>query len=117
LEVDEAMMTEKTATPSLVTTVKPFGGENGHPKYEENMGKAMHEGLPVSQTDCCYCGKKAVGGKIFAYLTSMGVFAQADDFAHLADDHNLGLYPVGSDCAKLLKRHGVALYRWGGERI
>lgn len=111
------------SNPTLVLTIKPFGSRKGdptvgHDKYEENLDKAKHNGIPCSQTDCCcYCGRKAIGGKTFAFLTNIGQFAVAEDYEDNPGNDHLGLYPVGSECAKLLKSHGVVIYDQDCKRV
>lgn len=88
-----------------MNTVQPFGRrDGGHPAYEANLSS----GEPSEC--CCYCGRHTGNGKTFAYLLDVGDFAKYEDFAHLSDDCNLGFYPVGSECAKVLKAAGVAVY-------
>lgn len=103
--------------PDNTISVAPFGRPNlGHPNYRANQEAARHKGQYVCETHCCcYCGKKALNGNIFAYLTNLGEFARMEDRPALNDD--LGLYPVGSDCAKRLKKAGVTLYNAQNEKI
>lgn len=93
----------------------PFGRKNGgHPNYEANLAKTPHQDQTAA---CCFCGKNTGHGRVFAYLLDVGDFAKKEDYAHLADDTNLGFYPVGSDCARKLKAAGIAIYTWEGKRV
>lgn len=98
--------------------VNPFGhGEGSHPKYRENMTKAMgttKSGLRFNADAtlcCCYCGRYTGTGRLYVYLLSTSEFSESEHFKG-DDGDNLCMYPVGSDCAKKLKAHGVPLYRY-----
>lgn len=89
---------------------RPFGvGSNGHTKYEENLKKYV----PYGDTTiaCCYCGRHARSGTTFAFLSNMSEFIRQEE----GGDDFLGMYPVGSDCAKILKDAGVTLYDQDGK--
>ena len=101
-------MTEHPNTPQLETPA-PFGGPGGHPNYRANQEKARHHGFPVCQTECCcYCGKKAVNPKRYAFLTAMGEWTTADT---VDDNDCLGFYPLGTACAAKLRKLGVPVYK------
>jgi len=102
-------MTTSSTPNTPCANPKPFGGEGGHPSYRENEGKATHKGQPLCQTYCCcYCGKKAINAKHYAYLVSGGSF----DLATAGDpDYDVGYYPLGSDCATKLKKVGAPVYK------
>ena len=93
--------------PSAVTTIMPFGhGEGSNPNYEKNVA-ASPKAHGDTTACCCYCGKFTGTDKQFAFLANVGIFIDIKDDNGMDD---LGMYPVGSDCAKLLKKHGVKLY-------
>jgi hypothetical protein len=53
------------------------------------------------QTECCaYCGKLAISGTHFGIFTDGGEWTTAEEMK----DHDLGYYPLGSDCARRLKK-------------
>lgn len=77
--------------------------------------------LGGDETTCCVlCGRNAGQGGRFVYLTNLGEYTTVEEAAQndkvveerggCPDD--LGLYPVGSDCAKKLKQAGVTIYNW-----
>lgn len=89
--------------------MKPFGGTGGHPNYRTNQDKATHKGMPLDTTACCcWCGKKALGHKLHAYLTNMGEFSEQRS-SEGSDD--LGFYPLGGACARELRKAGIPTYR------
>lgn len=106
---------ENPANPTIVTSIRPFGHAEGsalvNPNYRTNMSRS-----DCATVCCCFCGKRMSGQRIFAFLTNIGEFAVAEEWEGTSNDH-LGLYPVGSDCAKLLKKHGVVLYDWECKRV
>lgn len=82
----------------MTKTFVTFGGTNGHPNYQLNLSKTQYAD---TTTACCYCGK-AVKGNTYLHLSSLG-----EPLAPGAEgDHDLGLYPIGSDCAKKAKSAG-----------
>lgn len=104
-----------------MTKFSVFGGEGGHPNYRANQDKATVkvEGRgrhPADVTQCCcYCGKtvKNGHGETFLLLSGGGdVITQAE-----YRDGDLGLYPIGSDCAKLARKAGATIYNWEGEEV
>lgn len=91
----------------------------GHPSYRKNQEAARHNGHYVDESGCCVlCGKKAIGGGLFVLLTNVGEYTTKEEMAEhekvvaarggCPDD--LGLYPVGGDCARKLKKAGVTIY-------
>lgn len=96
------------STRTLLTVPSNLVAFMGNPNYRTNQEAARHEGFPVDECDCCVlCGKKAVQSGMYVYLTGRGEYTKAGE-GEKNDD--LGLYPVGSDCAKKLKKAGVTLY-------
>lgn len=104
-----------------ISVPKNLEAFTGHPNYEANQSAARHEGRYVDSTHCCVlCGKKAIGGKTFVALTNVGEYTTKEEMAEhdaiviankgCPDD--LGLYPVGSDCMKVLVKAGVTIYDW-----
>lgn len=104
-------MNTKRNTVSVPSNLAAFSGS-----YQKNVATA------VDDTCCCIlCGKNAGKGGLFVYLTSGGEYSTMEEAAEYEkvieglggclDD--LGLYPVGSDCAKKLKLAGVKLYKEG----
>ncbi len=86
----------------------PFGRENGHPNYKKNSNAARHNGFPLDTSHCCVvCGKKAVDTLTYVMLSNVGEYITEAEYN---DSDDLGLYPVGSDCAKKLKSAGIPLY-------
>jgi hypothetical protein len=100
---------------------KVFGGEGGHPNYRANQDKATvkmdgHR-YPADMTQCCcYCGKtvKNGHGETFLYLSSTNEVITADQDP---EGYGLGLYPIGSDCARLARKAGATLYNWGCKEV
>jgi len=89
----------------------PFGGPNGHPNYSKNSEKCVThkyvKGQAVVVEPCCYCGKGISGTpKFTVFLTSDAEIVEADE--SLPDF--LGHHPVGSDCARVLKKAGLPVY-------
>ena len=87
---------------------RPFSYE----RYRANIEKIESagygkRGYGCSQTECCaYCGKLTLNPKFFAFLTCGSEF---DLYEKATDDQGayngiLGFYPLGSDCARRLKR-------------
>jgi len=101
-----------TAAETIAATVAagkapvPFGGEGGYPRYSENETKVAYiapgkKGYGAGQTECCaYCGKLCLNPRFFAFLTCGGAFEVYED----GHDGILGFYPLGSDCARRLKK-------------
>lgn len=89
------------------------------PNYRRNQSRARHNGHYVSETHCCVvCGRAAVNAKEFALLSNVGEYITREEFeqhekeviARGSSPDDLGLYPVGSDCALKLKAYGIPLY-------
>ncbi len=100
-------MSTRTYSIACPPGLHAFGGPNGHPDYEKNQNAARHNGHYVCQTQCCViCGRKALGGHIFAMLSNVGEYITP---AEHNDSDDLGMYPVGSDCAAKLILAGVPL--------
>jgi len=102
-------MTELATPNTPCENPVPFGGPNGHPNYRENQEGARHKGGYVCATQCCcYCGKKAFNAKRYAYLVDGGSFDREEDGD---GDHDVGFYPLGSDCAAKLRKVGTPVYK------
>ena len=106
---------ENRPTVNVPPELKAFSG----PRRDRNIYLASLK--DVNDSECCaICGKPAKGGK-FVYLTDDGCYTTAEegqehDALVVADGgspDDLGLYPVGADCARKLKSAGVTLYPWG----
>lgn len=99
--------------------ITPYGGPQGHPNYEANLKKfgTRHptEGryLDECAETCCYCGKYVKNPKTFALLEDVALFVTKEQLG----DFDLGQRPVGSECAKVLKKAGVKLYNWDFEEV
>lgn len=93
-----------------MTTTKQFiifGREGGHPNYKANVEKPV-KGINVDATcRCVYCGKFVKSEKFFVFLSNDAQVITKEQGNGIDD---LGLYPVGSDCAKLAKNAGHKLY-------
>jgi hypothetical protein len=87
----------------------------GHPSYRANQSKAMGrtgDGFRfyADATLCCaYCGRYTGNGTLYVFLTCLGEFSESEYHTDAMDF--LGMYPVGSDCAKKLKAAGVPIYK------
>jgi len=114
------MTTTKTAIATATAqgiTPKPFGGAGGHPSYQTNLERVGRIGLGrkgygAGQTECCaFCGKLAIGASFRAFtLTGASFDARSED------PDAVGFYPLGSDCARRLRRI-VPVYTANGERV
>jgi hypothetical protein len=102
-----------TRTYSLVTPPE-LRAFSGNPNYEKNLAKA---GVYLDQTQCCcVCGKRAKGG-LGVYLSNVGEYITEAEFlafeieceARNACSDDLGVYPVGADCARKLRACGVPI--------
>lgn len=102
-------------TVQVPANLKAFKGAN----YRKNQEAARHNGHYVDETCCCVlCGKKAIGGGTFVLLTNVGEYTTKEEMAEHeklveargGSPDDLGLYPVGFDCAKKLKAAGVTIY-------
>lgn len=97
-----------------------FGQAGGHPNYKANQSKAVDKRFrsPLGVESCCmYCGKACYEGGTFIYLTALAeVVAEMPKDGEIAND-DLGLYAVGSDCAKLFRKAGVKIYNWNCEEV
>lgn len=107
---------ERLTKAPIYDTMKVFGiMPGGHQKYRENQDKAMgvtKDGyrFNADQTCCCaYCGRYTGSGTLFVFLTCYAEMTESELFED--DNDALGMYPVGSDCAKKLKATGVPIYR------
>ena len=103
----------------FISTIRPFGQALGNPNYEANQAKATFSDQgrrrSADQTVCCaYCGRYCKNPTIFAFLANVSEFMDAKDDNGMDD---LGFFPVGSDCAKLLRKHDVPLYDFDNNRI
>lgn len=104
------MTTTSNTSPAL------FGRTGGHPNYRANQERAKVGGNNVGPEECCaYCGRATGLGKNFLYLTTLGQVSEAPADPETQSYDDLGLYPVGSDCAKLFKKAGVKLYSFDGK--
>lgn len=80
----------------------------GHPTYWQTQEKQTHKGLPVEPNHCCVlCGRKALGNKRFVMLTNIGEYTFKEEPSECDD---LGLYPIGSECLKVVTAAGVPVY-------
>ena len=104
---------------SLVTpdSLRTFG--YGNPNYRKNVDKARHNGHMLDETSCCcVCGKKALNATVFAMLSNGGEYITTEEATQFEQEcaargacsDDLGFRPVGSDCAKKLKKAGITLY-------
>jgi hypothetical protein len=101
-------MTTRTYSLKCPPGLAAFGGPNGHPNYRRNQDAARHNGHYLDTSDCCViCGRKAIPSKFSVMLSNVGEYITE---AEHNDSDDLGLYPVGSDCAKLLKKAGIPVY-------
>jgi len=100
-------MTTRTLSLTAPESLQPFG--RGNPNYHRTQEAQRHQGMYVDQTECCcVCGKKAFGkSRQFVYLTDLSQYITKEE----CQDHDLGMYPVGSDCAKKLNKAGVPTYK------
>jgi hypothetical protein len=116
-EVMNAKETAKTAAAVIKECVSKgvapsaFGGENGHPGYKANVEAVGRipfgrKGYGACETSCCaFCGRLALGAKFHGYFVFDGEFDEApeDPEVTLSEAH-IGFYPLGSDCARRLKK-------------
>jgi len=101
-------MTERSYSLVSPPGLAPFGRESGNPNYKQNQDRARHNGHYLDASNCCaVCGKKALGGDTFVMLSNVGEYITEAEYN---DSDDLGLYPVGSDCAKKLKKAGIPVY-------
>lgn len=93
---------------------QPFGGVNGHPNYRTNQDRTGRD-----PSECCVvCGKRATGN-LYVYLSNVSEYITEAEYVAQEDACNargacsddLGMYPVGSDCAKKLRAAGIPLVR------
>ena len=86
--------------------MKFFGQPNGgHPNYHRNSEDR-------DGTLCCaYCGKLGKN-KTFVFLNWDGTPCSPDTQGDV-----LGLYPIGSDCAKKAKAAGIKIYTWDMKEV
>lgn len=70
-------------------------------------------GLPVDESCCCVlCGKYLPNKKpAFVLLSNETKYVTEAELT----DHDLGTFPVGSDCAKKLKKAGVSIYQYNSD--
>lgn len=84
-----------------------FGRMN--PNYDKNANNARDkEGRRLDRsTCCCVCGKATGDNNLFLYLDGGG------DVIEPRDSHNddLAFYPIGTDCAKKVKKLGTKIHR------
>lgn len=75
--------------------------------YRRNVERAEaiqpgKKGYGASDTECCaYCGKYTHAPKFHAFLDCMNEFVSS---AEVDSGEYLGFYPLGSDCARRLKK-------------
>lgn len=82
----------------------------GHPNYRVNQKKAGRD-----PSDCCaLCGKACLKTAAYVMLSNVGEYITAEENNN-SDD--LGLYPVGSNCMRLLKQAGIPVYNTAFERV
>jgi len=95
---------------AVTEDLRPFGGGGkGHPDYEKNLDRVPYHDMTIA---CCHCGKHTKKPKFFACLADVAEYIRVEDYDDMRCD--LGFYPVGSDCAKVLKKHGIPLYDFEG---
>jgi hypothetical protein len=91
----------------------PFGGENGHPRYQVNEKAAFLKTNGCCET-CMFCGKVVKKARFLGFTAYGGTF---DDAANHEDENGIvGFHPLGSDCARKLKKK-IPVYDSSYERI
>ena len=97
-------MSQRTFSVTCPAGLRPFGGVNGHPGYQANQERAKHKGFPLDPSHCCViCGKAAVASAFAVRLADTGEYVTEAEMR----ETDLGFYPVGSDCAKKLRKAGI----------
>lgn len=77
-------------------------------KWRETVSKQRDKnGMYVDEGCCCVlCGKKAFGAPEYVLLSDTSRYVTKEELT----DNDLGMFPVGSDCAKKLKKAGIPVY-------
>lgn len=76
----------------------------GHKDYRRNQALVRGDADP-----CAYCGKAVEGVKHAVIVIDGGAaFGTRDD--NESDPAHMGEFSVGPDCAKLLRKAGIAVY-------
>lgn len=101
----------KTLTAAQTLTATITAGETplafDYHGYRRNVERAEaipfgKNGYGASDTECCaYCGKYSHSPKFHAFLDCMNEFVES---AEVEGGEYLGFYPLGSDCARRLKK-------------
>ena len=80
----------------------PFG-----PTYQERLRRCHGD---LGEEACCVCGKPTKGKATYATVLDGGSrFATATEEVDTSDPGYMGGYPVGTTCAKRLKKAGLAV--------